>query len=38
MFVVSVKRYPNHNTLKEEQAQCPSSASSAESVLAEHDS
>ena len=37
MFVVSVKRCPNHNILKEEQAQCPSSASSAASVLAKQD-
>ena len=37
MFVVSVKRYPNHNTLKEEQAQCPSSASSEASVFAKQD-
>ena len=37
MFVVSVKRYPNHNTLKEEQAQCPLSASSTASVLAKQD-
>ena len=38
MFVLPVKRYPNHNTLKEEQAQCPLSASSVVSILAKQDS
>ena len=37
MFVLPVKRYPNHNTLKEEQAQCPLSASSVAGVLAKQD-
>ena len=35
IFLFPVKRYPNHNPLKEEQAQCPLSASSAESILSE---
>ena len=35
IFLFPVKRYPNHNPLKDEQAQCPLSASSAESILSD---
>ena len=34
MFVLPFERYPNNNTLKEEQPQCPLSASIAPSVSA----
>ena len=33
IFLFPVKRYPNHNPLKEEQAQCPLSASSVASIF-----